>query len=318
MALGGSALFEAVDMKADLGALVFGVLLANTPKADELSKALLSLKELFLVGFFLSIGMAGLPNITTFIVVLILLPLLIFKSGLFFWLLSKFKERTFPAIKTSLALANYSEFGLIVIIVAVSQDWITNEWLVVMAVLIAISFIFSSTVNQYSDDLYSRFQYLLKKYQYPLLLEEDSGIDLTDIKILVCGMGRIGSGAYDQLKENNKLIGLDIDPKIVESQLKNGRKTYYANISGADFWSQFDIKNSGIEWVILCAPNVDANKTAAKLARNWGFKGNISATSLYSDEKKVLIASGVNSVFNVYSEAGAGLALHGQKALITR
>ncbi|MCK5902982.1 MAG: cation:proton antiporter [Cocleimonas sp.] len=318
MALGGSALFEAVDMKADLGALVFGVLLANTPKAEELSKALLSVKELFLVGFFLSIGMAGLPDITTFIVVLILLPLLIFKSGLFFWLLSKFKERTFPASKVSLALANYSEFGLIVTIVAVSQGWITNEWLVVMAVLIAVSFVVSSTVNQYSDDLYSRFQYRLKKYQHPLLLEEDSGIDLADIKILVCGMGRVGSGAYDQLKKHNKLIGLDIDPKIVKSQLNNERKTYYANVSGADFWSKIDIKNSDVEWVILCAPNVDANKAAAKLARNWGFEGNISATSLYSDEKEVLIASGVNNVFNIYSEAGAGLALHGQKTSIVK
>ena len=313
MALGGSALFEAVDMKADLGALVFGVLLANTPKADELSKALLNVKELFLVGFFLSIGMAGLPNLTTFIVVIILLPLLIFKSGLFFWLLSKLKEPTFPASKASLALANYSEFGLIVTIIAVSQGWINNEWLVVMAVLIAFSFVFSSSINKNSDDIYSRFQSRLKKYKHPLVLEEYSKIDLTDIKILVCGMGRIGSGAYDQLKENNKLLGLDFDPKIVKKQLKDGRKTYCANISGEDFWSQIDIKNSNIEWIILCAPNIGVNKTAAKLARDWGFKGNISAISLYLDEKEVLLESGVNTVFNIYSEAGAGLALHGQK-----
>jgi len=83
MALGGSALFEAVDMKADLGALVFGVMLANTPRADELSKALLSIKELFLIGFFLSIGMSGLPDITILVAVSLLLLLLIFKSGCF-------------------------------------------------------------------------------------------------------------------------------------------------------------------------------------------------------------------------------------------
>jgi glutathione-regulated potassium-efflux system ancillary protein KefC len=172
MALGGSALFEAVDMKADLGALVFGVLLANTPKADELSKTLLSVKELFLVGFFLSIGMAGLPNATTLIVVSVLLILLVFKSGLFFGLLSAFKVRTFPASKASMALANYSEFGLIVTMVAVSQGWLTNEWLIVMAMLIAVSFVVSSAINQHSDDLYSRFQHGLRKYQHPSLLEE--------------------------------------------------------------------------------------------------------------------------------------------------
>lgn len=316
MALGGSALFEAVDMKADLGALVFGVLLANTPKADELSKALLAVKELFLVGFFLSIGMAGLPDRITLMVVLILLPFLVFKSGLFFWLLSKFKERTFIASKTSLALGNYSEFGLIVMVVAVSQGWLANDWLVAMAVLVATSFIISSLTNQYGDDLYFRFKNKLEKHQHPSTSAAATHIDFSNIEILVCGMGRIGMGAYDQLLDNDNIVGVDFDPQVVTSQLEQGRQAYYANVSGSDFWSRIDIKNSDIAWVLLCSPNVDTNKEAAKLARYWGFKGNISATSVYPDEQEELIESGVNTVFNIYAEAGAGLALHGQKALL--
>ena len=38
LALGGAALFEVVDLKADLGALVLGVLLSGHAKASELSK----------------------------------------------------------------------------------------------------------------------------------------------------------------------------------------------------------------------------------------------------------------------------------------
>jgi len=185
--------------------------------------------------------------------------------------------------------------------------------IVVMAVLIAVSFVVSSAINQHSDDLYSRFQHGLRKYQHPSLLEEDTEIDLTDVKILVCGMGRVGSGAYDQLNENNNIIGLDFDKQIVKSQLNGGRKTYYADVSSSDFWSQIDIQNSTTDWILLCAPNVDANKAAAKLARHWGFKGNISATSVYPDEKEELIKNGVDAVFNVYAEAGAGLALHAQQ-----
>ncbi len=315
MALGGSALFEAVDMKADLGALVFGILLANTPKADELSKALLSVKELFLIGFFLSIGMAGLPDLTTFMAVFILLLLLAFKSGLFFWLISKFRVRTFLASKSSLALGNYSEFGLIVLVVAVSQGWVANDWLVVMAVLVAASFVISSIANQYSDNIYFRFQDKLKKHQHPSVSATTTDIDLTNIGILICGMGRIGGGAYDQLSEDNNVVGLDFDTGIVASQLEQGRQTYYANISSSYFWSQLDIKNSEIEWVLLCSPNVDTNKAAAKFMRNWGFKGNISATSVYLDEQEELIENGVDTVFNIYAEAGTGLALHGQKSL---
>jgi len=55
--------FELVGMSPELGALVLGTLLAGHGKAHELSKALWGLREVFLVGFFLSIGMAGLPDL---------------------------------------------------------------------------------------------------------------------------------------------------------------------------------------------------------------------------------------------------------------
>ena len=55
-------LFELVDMKGDLGALAFGALLAGPRQGKRAVQALLSLKDLFLVGFFLSIGMTGIPE----------------------------------------------------------------------------------------------------------------------------------------------------------------------------------------------------------------------------------------------------------------
>ncbi len=317
MALGGSALFEAVDMKADLGALVFGVMLANTPRADELSKALLSIKELFLIGFFLSIGMSGLPDITILVAVSLLLLLLIFKSGLFFWILSRFRERIFPAGKASLALANYSEFGLIVVVIAVSQGWLSKEWLVVLAVLIAISFIISSAINKRSDQLYSRFQSVLERFQHASLSAsaENQRVDLTQTDFLICGMGRVGSGAYEQLCKSNRVTGLDFDMDVVKSQQKKGRNVYYADISSSDFWAQVKINKHTLKGIILCASNVDTNKSAAKLARKRGYSGYICTTSFYKDEENELLASGVDTVFNIYAEAGVGLALQTQKYL---
>ena len=73
LALGGSGLFELVGLKGDLGALFFGVLLAQHDKAGELAKSLLSLKDLFLVGFFLSIGMAVTLSTDTVIMSLVLM-----------------------------------------------------------------------------------------------------------------------------------------------------------------------------------------------------------------------------------------------------
>ncbi|WP_352311198.1 cation:proton antiporter, partial [Psychrobacter sp. W2-37-MNA-CIBAN-0211] len=59
----GAWLFEAVGLKPDLGALIVGILLAGHAKSSELAKSIYFFKELFLVAFFLTIGLNGLPTL---------------------------------------------------------------------------------------------------------------------------------------------------------------------------------------------------------------------------------------------------------------
>ena len=147
MAIGGAALFEAVDMKGDLGALVFGVMLASHVRSGELARALFSLKELFLVGFFLSIGLAGLPSLLTLQLVALLSLLLVFKSSLFFLLFTRFRVRAYSASNASLVLGNYSEFGLIVGAIAVSNAWLSEDWLVTIALALTMTIIIAAPIN---------------------------------------------------------------------------------------------------------------------------------------------------------------------------
>ena len=54
LAFGGYELFYALGIKGDLGALVAGIILSGTYKSYELYRSLMSFKDLFLIGFFLS------------------------------------------------------------------------------------------------------------------------------------------------------------------------------------------------------------------------------------------------------------------------
>ena len=87
-ALGSAEIFELTGIKGDVGALVVGVLIAHHPKSSELSKTMLSFKNLFLVGFFLSVGMAGNLTITAAVIAIALVPFVFVKSILFFFLLN--------------------------------------------------------------------------------------------------------------------------------------------------------------------------------------------------------------------------------------
>ncbi len=142
--------FESVGLSSELGALAFGAMLAKHPRAGELSNSLWSVKEVFLVGFFLQIGIGGLPDADALIFAALMSLLLPLKTVLFFFLFLAFRLRSRSAFLSAASLTNYSEFGLIVMSVAMPQ------WLVPLAITVAFSFILSAQFNRVSASLYNR------------------------------------------------------------------------------------------------------------------------------------------------------------------
>ena len=129
---------------------------------------------------------------------LLLLPV---KTLLFHALLAGFRLRARTALLSSLALANYSEFGLIVTAVGVSAGWISQQWLMIMALSLSISFILSSILNARAHSIYPAIEHILRRYQSRKYLPGDEPADIGDAEILVVGMGRVGSGAYLSMRE---------------------------------------------------------------------------------------------------------------------
>jgi len=161
----GASSFEFVGLKADLGALCIGMLLGSHPRVKELSNSLLGFKNLFLVAFFLSIGLSGLPTKEIMVVSLLLGLLLPFKGGLFFYLMGRFDFRARTALFTAFPLTNYSEFGLIVAAVGVKNGWLEAQWLVLAALALTLSFIVGAPLNSSVYDFYARFKSFLKGFE---------------------------------------------------------------------------------------------------------------------------------------------------------
>ena len=161
----GAAGFELVGLKPDLGALVAGVLVAGHVKSEEMAKALLSFKGLFLVGFFLSIGLSGGPTLQAFGVAAGLTVVVVFKVALFYLLLTRFMLRARTATLASLSLANYSEFGLLVGAIGVKNGWIGNEWLIIIALALSLSFIIASPLNTAANSIFERWAKQLRSLE---------------------------------------------------------------------------------------------------------------------------------------------------------
>lgn len=312
LALGGASLFELVGMKGDLGALVIGVLLAQHPRAGELSKNLMGFKEVFLVCFFLTIGLTGLPTWETTISAFILLTLLPIKLVLFFLLLTKFRIRVRGASLGASILTNYSEFGLIIATIAISSGWVQNEWITVIALALSASFVIASPLNAFADTLCAKYHSVLQRYENPARLPGDEDIPLIGNRILVFGMGRVGRAAYDEMYPHveNKILGIDIDEAEVENSTKAGRRVVLGDATHPEFWSRLDQRYGEVEMILLTMPNHSANISATIRLRERGYTGPIVATAFYPDQEQHLKDNGVDVVFNIYAEAGTGAASH--------
>jgi predicted Kef-type K+ transport protein len=304
LAFTGGELFELVGLKAHLGALVMGVLLSKDDKAPELAKSLLAFKDIFLIGFFLSIGFTALPTFSMLGVALIMAVALPIKAAMFFFWLTRLKLRS----RTALSLANYSEFGLIVCSVAVGQGLLEKEWLVIMALSVSISFIFSSILNTKSHGLYTRWYARIKRFERPERLPEDAFSQPTDARVLVIGMGRVGTGAYDSLRDDMQIdvCGIDMDTARVTSHCQQGRNVIFADAEDPDFWSQVSLQ--GIELIMFSMPNHLDILEVEKQIKQVGYRGKTASVVRYEDEKEQLLKAGIDEVFNVYSRAGTGFA----------
>lgn len=299
----GGVGFEAVGLSSELGALIFGAMLANHPRAQELSKSLWSVKEVFLVGFFLQIGMGGLPDSGALLFAVVAGLVLPLKGVLFFFLLLAFRLRARSGFLSALALTNYSEFGLIVASVALP------EWLVPLAISVSLSFLVSAPLNRFSHGIYERYARTLSPFESSRHHPDEQPISLGDTRVLIMGMGRTGTVAYDWLRNSEtRLMGLDSDPAKARQHQKAGRNVVFADAEDASFWNGLHMP--AVQSVILAMGDIEGKLIAARMLRKMGFKDYIVAHTMYEDEAKRIREAGADEAYLTMSETGVALASH--------
>ena len=311
LALGGAEAFEMVGLKGDLGALILGVLIASHPKAEELAKTMLGFKDLFLLAFFVSIGLSGQLTLDTLLVGALMVPLLLVKSTLFFALLTRFRLRARTSLLATLNLSNYSEFGLIVAAIGVANGWLAQEWLFVIAIALSLSFALSAALSAVSHNLYANHRPSWRRWQRDVLLPDDRLLDVGGAKVAIIGMGGVGTGAYDTMRRQygETVIGVDNDPITARNQRATGRNVLHGDASDEDFWDRVQASHT-LELVMLALPKVSTNVTVLGRLSQASYTGRVAATAKFPDEVEALKAAGATTVFNIYTEAGAGFAAH--------
>jgi len=307
----GAGLFEFVGIKPDLGAIVLGMMLAGHKKASELSKALFNMKELFLVCFFLNIGLSEQPTVTGFLLAVLLLFLLPLKGILYFLVLNKFRFRVRTSLLATLSLFNFSEFGLIVGGLAFKMGWLSGDVLVALAISVPLSFIVTAPIVRKGHEIYQYSARWLKEQAAENLNKRDKRINPGQAQVLVLGMGRIGTGAYEEFhsRYGNICLGIELREDAAQRHVAEGRNVISGDATDPDFWERI-LDTGKVKLVLLAMPHHQANQIALEQLQQRHYQGQIAAIAEYPDQLESLIEKGADAAFNIYREAGSGFATH--------
>ncbi|WP_248784336.1 cation:proton antiporter family protein [Cellulomonas cellasea] len=315
----GWGLFEAAGVHGELGALLMGVLLAKHPGASEMSRSLMTFKDLMLVAFFLQIGLHGRPGPEELLLAVALLAVLPLQVAFYAVLLWAMRLRRRTAFLTGLVLANFSEFGIIVAVVGASAGMLDERWVVVVSLAVAISFAVSALVNRRGVELASRMVKLLPHHSTHELHPDDRLVDVGHSDALVLGLGRIGAATYEQLRDGYGLsvVGVEHDPARVGELTARGFDVLRADATDVEFWTR--VRRAGrVQMVVLAMPFHKANLIALARLQKAGFTGKVAAVARYDDDVDELRRHGADAVFHLYGSAGTALADHAAEVLLHR
>jgi len=303
----GYALFEALGVKGDLGALAMGMLLASSPRSSELARSLFAVKDLLLVGFFVSIGLGGLPGAAELGVGLALLLLLPLKAMGFAGLLWLFGFRRRTAVLTGVALANFSEFGLIVVALA-PEGMLDPSWVRVVATAVAASFVLSSLPGRHPEYLSRMLRRVLPDRPVDRLHPEDRPLDLTGADAVVLGMGRVGRAAHERLRDGYGLhvVGIESSGERVRRLVERGYEVVEADATDSELWTERPFCD--VTLVVLAMPFHGNNIDVLEQLRVNGYEGSVSVVAQHDDDLEEARARGAHAGFQLYDGAGAELA----------
>jgi CPA2 family monovalent cation:H+ antiporter-2 len=239
--IGAGLLAALTGLSMALGAFVAGLLLAETEYRHEVERTIEPFKGLLLGLFFVSIGI----GLDLSILIADPLPILGMAVGLMvltgtvvFGLAKAFGLKTRVALETALLLAAGGEFAFVILDSAMNAGVVgetAGQTILVASTLSMICIPFLATFG-------ARLGGRPGANPGSMPVEPDSE-GPTDSGVLVIGYGRVGRLVSDMLGRHDiPWVGIDRDPRLVESGRRSGARIFYGDASRAEF-----LKHCGLD-----------------------------------------------------------------------
>ena len=260
--IGSSLATAAVGLSPIVGALIAGLLIAETEYHTEVESIMEPFKGLALGIFLITVGMSiDLATIWEYLgsIATAVVGVLVFKAILTGVLLRLMGARRSTAAETGILMASPSETTLIVLAAASSalliQPGTAQFWQIVTAIGLTVT------------PLLARLGRMVARRVEPTpeLPEEDEG----ERKVIIIGAGRVGRLIAQMLTVHDKpYVALDSDADMIESAKRKGYRAVFGDASRGDALQRLGI-DQALAVVLTMDEPVLVQRLVAKLRREF-------------------------------------------------
>ena len=231
-----------IGFSLEVGALLAGAALAGLPYAQEVGSRLRPLRDFFIIVFFIALGTKlNIANVQEILPNAIILSLFVLIGNpiivmLIMGILGYTKKTSF---KTSLAVAQISEFSLILIVLAANNGQVDEKIVSLLMVIAIITIAVSSYMIIYSDQLYNILEKYLRLFERKKVKTEHRA--RTSVDAVLFGFKKGGNEyahAFDQLSK--KYVVVDYDPESIDNLDRNNIPYMYGDATDLQLIEEID------------------------------------------------------------------------------
>ncbi|MBN1151149.1 cation:proton antiporter [candidate division WOR-3 bacterium] len=299
---------EYLGFSKEVGAFLAGFSLASTEFRDSIGARLTTLRDFLLLFFFIELGArldvtligSGLAlSILLSIFVLIGNPVIV----MVIMGLMGYRRRT--GFLSGLAVAQISEFSLIVISMGYAIGHISKETVGVVTFVGVVTIFFSTYMILYSNQLYKILSRPLKLFERKNPHRE-SAIDFKEedktFQVILVGLGNYGSGIAEELLHREMaLLGVDFDPESLQKWRSKNIPVIYGDITDPEIHEQLPLDRT--KWVVSSIRDRNLNSVLINLLKEKKFMGKVAVTASNKQDAEEYEKSGAHLVFRTFSDA---------------
>ena len=258
--IGASLATAAAGLSPIVGALIAGLLIAETEYHNEVEAIMDPFKGLALGVFLITVGMSiDLATIAEnwMPILIAVVGVLVFKALVTSWLLRMMGARRSTAVETGILMASPSETTLIVLAAAGSamliQPGTAQFWQIVTAIGLTIT------------PLLARLGRVVGRRVEPApqLDEEDRG----EPRIVIVGIGRVGRLVAQMLDAHDKpYLAIDSDADLIDRAKRKGYRATFGDAGRRDALERLGVEDA-LAVILTMDEPVLAQRLTAKLRR---------------------------------------------------